>query len=201
MDLLIPLIVVLLVAAVVLIVLGKLGKARQAERTAQQYGAQSTYQPTFEDPSARAPDFSGTATISRTTAGPTTAPGSTPSPGTADQQVQEAMEAMAVNLAELLKKKGLKHATYETTSTSTSTSTSTNANIPNPMTRATSQLAESAGTHYTERSLSLTEETAGRVKALALGGKREGALALLRNEAGMDARGAELMLEMIVEQF
>lgn len=197
MDLLIPLIVVLLVAAVVLIVLGKLGKARQAERTAQQYGAQSTYQPTFEDPSARAPDFSGTATISRTTAGPTTAPGSTPSPGTADQQVQEAMEAMAVNLAELLKKKGLEHATYETTSTSTST----NANIPNPMTRATSQLAESAGTHYTERSLSLTEETAGRVKALALGGKREGALALLRNEAGMDARGAELMLEMIVEQF
>lgn len=196
MDLLIPLIVVLLVAAVVLIVLGKMGKARQAKRTAQQYGAQSTYQPTFEDPSARTSDFSGAATFSSTTAAPTTAPGPTPGSGTADPQVQEAMDAMAVNLAKLLKKKGLKHATYETTVTTTSTS--------HPMTHTTSQPAGpdgAGGTHYTERSISLTEETAGRVKALALGGQREEALALLRSEAGMDARGAELMLEMIVEQF
>ncbi len=181
MDLLIPLVVLLLVVAVVALLLAKQAKARQAERTARQYGAKSThdatYQPTYEDPAVRP----------------------------ADAEIQEAMEAMAGNLAELLKKKGAGKGTFETTVTTTTTSTShplttTTTHHAGPGTSGPASAAGPAGTHYTERSISLTEQTAERVKALALAGQREEAVAVLTSETGMDGQGADMMVDMILEQ-
>ncbi|MDD0857213.1 hypothetical protein NHF46_04300 [Arthrobacter alpinus] len=55
------------------------------------------------------------------------------------------------------------------------------------------------GTGYTERSLSLTEADATRIKALAAAGQRAKALALLTAETGMGTMAAQTMLDMIME--
>lgn len=105
---------------------------------------------------------------------------------------------MARDLSALLQSKTAGSVSYETTVTTTTSA-------PAQWATTTSHTDFTApprnGTTYTERSISLTEETASRVKALALAGKRGEALELLAAETGMDGKGAFMMLEMIVEQY
>lgn len=185
MDLLIPMAVLLLVVSVVFAMLAKQGRTRQAEQTARKYGVKSTCQPTFEDPAVR-PNASH---------GPTAAPAATL--GSVKVEAREIAERMARDLAALLQSRVAGSTTFEAT---TSTSSSTSRPEATAMSHAASMAPQPGGISFTERSTSLTEETAARVKSLALAGKRGEALALLSGETGMEGRSAERMLDMIVEQ-
>lgn len=197
--------IALLIVAAILLIWGQLLKSRRLNRQRQLNGYQpvkSTYQPTFEDPAATAgPSQGATAAPGSTTpetATPETAAPETAAPGSVEEQAREAAERMARDLSALLQSKTAGSVSYETTVTTT---TSAPAQWATTTSHPDFTAPPPSGTTYTERSISLTEETASRVKALALAGKRGEALEMLGAETGMDGKGAFMMLEMIVEQY
>lgn len=192
--------IALLIVAAILLIWGQLLKSRRLNRQRQLNGYQpvkSTYEPTFEDPAATAGPSQGAAAAPETAAPETAAPGSA-APESVEDEAREAAERMARDLSALLQSKTAGSVSYETTVTTTTSA-------PAQWATTTSHTDFTApprnGTTYRERSISLTEETACRVKALALAGKRGEALELLAAETGMDGKGAFMMLEMIVEQY
>lgn len=192
MDLLIPLAVLLLAVAVVLLIMAKRGKARQTARTAEQYGAGSTYQPTFDVPQSQIPD-SSPALPDMGQPEPLQRRGA-PDGGSGDE-VRDLAERLANDIRESLLKGVPKGSiTVETTVTSTST-----APPWSHITGVQDVSRSTGGTGYTERSLSLTEADATRIKALAAAGQRAKALALLTAETGMGTMAAQTMLDMIME--
>lgn len=178
----------LLIVAAFLLLSGQWIKSRHRKRQHKFNAYQpvkSTYQPTFEDPAATG------GSSQSTTPALTTAPG-LPS---VDAEAREVAERMARDLAALLQSKGARNVSFESTVTSTSSSQA-------PwVTSNAAYTDQQRSSTYTERSISLTEETASRIKALALAGKRSEALDLLVAETGLDGKGALMMLDMIVEQY
>lgn len=195
MDFLIPIAVLLLAVAGVALVLAKRGKARQAARTAQLYGARSTYQPTFDVPESQLPN---SLPASENPAQPRKSDAADSGSG---DNVRDLAERLANDIRQSLLKGNPKgEITVETTVTTTSTteprSHTTRVEGGSPS-AGSSQPA--SGTKFTESSLSLTEADAVRIKALAAAGNRAEALSLLTAETGLGGMAAGTMLEMITE--
>lgn len=192
MDFLILLAVLLLAVAVVLLIMAKRGKARQTARTAQQYGARSTYQPTFDVPQSQVPD-SSTAWLDRGQPEPSQMRGA--ADGGSGDEVRDLAERLANDIRQSLLKGAPKGSVTVQTTVTTASTTPPWSNT----TRVEGVSRSTDGTGYTERSLSLTEADATRIKALAAAGQREQALALLTAETGLGAMAAQAMLEMIMD--